>query len=143
MTTNRPVEALTLAEPVLREILAHAADGAPSEVCGLLAGKAGYATRAYRILNIAASPESAYVMHPAEQVRALYAMEAEGFDLAGIYHSHPPGSHAEPSPTDLAQATWPGTPYVIVVPPAEGRPAEIRAFLIGAGGQQEIPVWQE
>lgn len=74
-----------------------------------------------RTRNVASDRTRTYVMDPAEQRRALAAMEdagetdAEGAvgEPLGVYHSHPE-SHAMPSPTDVRVAEWPFSFYVLV-----------------------------
>ena len=66
-----------------------------------------------RVANSAASPLR-YEMDPQEQFNALKAIEDEGDELLGIYHSHTK-SAAYPSQTDVNQAVaWPEQVYVIV-----------------------------
>lgn len=101
---------------VYEDMLAHAREGAPEEVCGVLGGTAGEATRvtvAHRVPNVAESPTGRYELDPAAQVRAMDAIEADGGEVVGFYHSHPRGPSG-PSAVDETLATWPGYAYVIV-----------------------------
>ncbi|MEA5406272.1 M67 family metallopeptidase [Haloarculaceae archaeon H-GB2-1] len=59
-------------------------------------------------------PRTRYALDAAEQLQAIEAIEAEGLETVGFYHSHPAGPPG-PSETDAANATWPGVSYVIVV----------------------------
>lgn len=95
-------------------LLAHAREGTPQEVCGVLGGEGSTVTSTYRVRNVAEAPESRYELDPEAQLEAIEAAEADG-ELLGFYHSHPEGP-AEPSATDRAQATWADAYYVIVVP---------------------------
>ncbi len=115
--------AIELARDVYDALLAHAREGAPEEVCGVLGGtrEAGacLVDRAERVPNTAATPEWRYELDPAEQLTAMRAIEDAGGEVVGFYHSHPEGPR-RPSATDEAQATWPGASYVIVSLDGEG-----------------------
>jgi proteasome lid subunit RPN8/RPN11 len=108
---------LELPAAVRDEILAHARDGAPEEVVGVLAGRRGddrsTAERIYKAENAAETPETRYEIAPAEELNLLERAEDAGFDVVGFYHSHPRGP-AGPSRTDARLAAWPGYSYVIV-----------------------------
>jgi proteasome lid subunit RPN8/RPN11 len=99
------------------EIVAHAlADS--NEVCGMVAGRDGVATRVLPVVNKAASPRH-YEMDPLDQHRVHTEIEDAGEELLAIYHSHPPTS-AYFSDTDLERAflgehlAWPGVLYIVV-----------------------------
>jgi proteasome lid subunit RPN8/RPN11 len=51
-------------------------------------------------------------MHPEEQLNAFLHFEAQGWELVGIYHSHPQGPDS-PSAADLAEAYYPESVYLI------------------------------
>jgi proteasome lid subunit RPN8/RPN11 len=137
---------LILSEQHYAALLAHAEADLPNEACGLLAGTGGRVCQVYPAENSLHSP-TAYEMNPAQQIAAFLDFEAAGWELSGIYHSHPAGP-AEPSPTDIAQAYYPDTVYVIVSPlPVSGTltpgaPAwQVRAFRIEARRQvREVPI---
>lgn len=115
------MSSLVIPESVSDEILSHAREGAPREVCGILAGtrsESGETTerRVETRLpaeNVAEMPRTRYEIDPQEQLELMERIEAEGREIVGFYHSHPRGP-AEPSATDAAQATWPDRSYVIV-----------------------------
>ncbi|RME48739.1 MAG: M67 family peptidase [Chloroflexi bacterium] len=65
-------------------------------------------------------------MDPQEQLRIFKELEAQGWDVAGIYHSHP-ASPAYPSATDMRLAFYPDAVYFIISLMQRDRP-EIRAF---------------
>lgn len=109
------------------EIVAHAKDGFPDEVCGLLAGRNGVVQRLFRITNIDKSSIS-YMMEPAEQFKAFKEMRQKGMELLAIYHSHPT-SAAQPSRTDVSLAYYPEAVYVIASMQKAGSP-EINGFRI-------------
>lgn len=110
------------------EMIAHAREGAPQEVCGLLAGENGRFVRLYRTANVALNPVVTYQMDPQDQLRIFKELDERGWDVAGIYHSHP-ASPAYPSATDRRLAFYPEAVYFIISLAHPDRP-EIRAFRI-------------
>lgn len=107
----------------------------PEEACGLIAGQNGRAVRLYPVENRLHSP-IAYEMEPLPQIEAMLAMETQGWDLLGIFHSHPVGPPV-PSPTDVAKSYYPDAQYVIVSFEDPERPVS-RNFLLRDGLAQEI-----
>jgi proteasome lid subunit RPN8/RPN11 len=93
------------------EMCDHVADEAPLEACGLLAGISGESLRVFPIANELASA-TRFRMDATQQVAALQQIERNGWDLIGIYHSHPVGPPI-PSQTDLAEALYPGVAHLI------------------------------
>jgi proteasome lid subunit RPN8/RPN11 len=53
-----------------------------------------------------------YGVDPLEQFNAFRQIANHGWNLLAIYHSHLAGS-PEPSPTDIAQATYPEAVYLV------------------------------
>jgi proteasome lid subunit RPN8/RPN11 len=125
---------LTLTQRQYAHILAHAAAGAPYEVCGLVAGRGSRAAGVYRVPNVAENPRTGYYMEPVTLVRCFEHFDRRGWDLLGIYHSHPAGPGV-PSETDIAQSYYPGAVYVIVS--LAGREPSARAFYIRGGAFEE------
>lgn len=97
-------------------VVAAAREGAPREVCGVLAGEYGdeesRVAAAHPTANVADAPRTRYELDPEEQLRVIEGIEDRGRDVVGFYHSHPSGP-AAPSGTDVANATWSGYSYVI------------------------------
>lgn len=116
---------MTLAIPdrVRDEILAHAREGAPEEVCGVLAGSRdgedATVVARHPAENAADDPRTRYEIDPREQLELLEAIDDAGREVVGFYHSHPRGP-PEPSATDAAEATWTGRSYVIAIPGESG-----------------------
>ena len=98
---------------VVDAMVAHAREGLPNEVCGMVHGKDGVATEAIRVTNTAASPYR-YEMHPLEMMRLESRRDETGETLFAIYHSHV-ASQAKPSPTDVRNAFFP--PGEVTQPP--------------------------
>lgn len=119
------------------EIIAHAREGTPREVCGVLGGERsgtdpvgseheheylvddrGRASRVrsvHRAENVARSPRRAYLLDPEAQLAIMEGIEADGEEVVGFYHSHPTGP-PRPSAVDERRATWDGRSYVICLP---------------------------
>lgn len=115
-------------------IVAHAREGTPEEICGVLGGErdtgdsdraddesdADWATTsrvrsAHRAANVARSPRRTYLIDPEEQLAIMEGIEADGAEVVGFYHSHPTGP-PRPSRMDETRATWVGYSYVICLP---------------------------
>lgn len=102
-----------LPRAIYDQIIGHALEGWPNEICGLIAGNDdGQAVSIYRIRNSAETPRTFYDMDPTEQFQAMVDMEDKGLQLYGIYHSHP-HSQAYPSHTDRELAFYPDAIYMI------------------------------
>ena len=123
---------------IRRAMVAHALFCYPEEACGLLAAdEEGRLRMAYCLGNADRSAVT-YSLDPQEHFRALRHAEANGWHLAGVFHSHT-HSPARPSPTDVAQAFEPDWLYVLVS--LEDRDApEVRGFWIRDGKVEEEPL---
>ena len=101
---------------VRRLLEAHAEAEAPNEACGFIGGKIDgrqrAATRLYPMTNAAASPVF-YRPDDREMLAALKDMDERDLDVASIFHSHV-ATRAYPSPTDIREAHYPDTVFVIV-----------------------------
>lgn len=128
---------LRLSRPLAAQLLAHVESVYPEEGCGLVAGRGGVATAVYPIENILHSP-TVYEMAPLPQVERMLAIETAGDELCAIYHSHP-HSPAFPSPTDVAQAYYPDSVYLIVSLQDRAQPM-MRGFRIVEGVVTETAV---
>lgn len=119
---------LTIARPFLNQMLDHLHACYPWEGCGLLAGdEMRVVTAVYPIDNILQSPTT-YEMDPQQQVEAMLALEAAGWRLLAIYHSHPQGPE-QPSAADVAHAYYPEALHVIVSLRRQTAPM-VRAFQV-------------
>jgi proteasome lid subunit RPN8/RPN11 len=76
-------------------------------------------------------------MAPALLLQALEEIDAQGWELVGIFHSHPAGPPT-PSPTDVAEAYYPDSAYLICAPGPGGW--QVRAFEIRGGQTRELPI---
>ena len=118
-------EELRLPKRFADEMVAHCEEGRPNEACGILAQKDGDLVAHFAMLNAATSPVR-YGLDPREQFAVYREMDENGWELAGVYHSHT-RTEAYPSPTDVRLASE-DVPYVIVS--LASTPASIRAFRI-------------
>jgi proteasome lid subunit RPN8/RPN11 len=139
---------LRLDRSVRDAVVAHAREGAPEEVCGVLGGthggdgasgddEASHARTARRVPNVAATPRTRYELDAAAQFEAMETIEDAGGDVVGFYHSHPRGP-PRPSATDEALATWEGYSYVIVS--LGGSTPEVRSWRWTGGTFEREPV---
>ena len=120
------------------EMIAHAREGAPEEICGFLARDADdQVCKLYRITNIEHS-ERFYVMDSQEQLHALLEMDRTNLEPAAVYHSHP-ATEPRPSQHDIDLAKWPGLRFIIVSLRNPQNP-EIRVWNIEDGQVTEEPL---
>lgn len=136
MNADSPAAHLIIGRSDYEAMLAQLQAAYPLEACGLMGGENGRVRRLYPVENALQSPV-AYEMEPVQQVRGLLDIEAEGWQLVAIYHSHPAGPPT-PSPTDVAQAYYPEALHVIVSLQDRQRPTA-RAFAIDEGQVREVP----
>lgn len=120
-----------LPAPIREAMLVHAYNCHPEESCGLLAGEPGGPLRmAYPLTNALHSPTN-YTIEPTEHFRALRHAESAGWELVGVFHSHP-HTGAYPSATDVRLAPEPEWLYVLVGMEILAEPV-VRAFRIHDG----------
>lgn len=103
----------------------HCLEAAPNEGCGLFAVSGPDIVRVYPTDSADPSP-SGYTVPPEEHFSALEDAEGQGWELGGVFHSHPDGS-AEPSMVDVMGALDPNWVYVVVGLSGEPR---VRAWRI-------------
>jgi proteasome lid subunit RPN8/RPN11 len=81
---------LTFPRAVLDRLHAHAREGHPHEVVGILAGRDGVVREIAAMVNERAdSPRNRYLVSGLALMRAQQRLEAEGHEILGYYHSHP------------------------------------------------------
>gem|GEM_PF-6645642 len=79
MLGRKPKE-MRLPGGFLREILDHAHEGRPNEICGLIAGQGGQAVKLYRTTNDDPNPRVRFNVEPMELLDALREMEEKGWE---------------------------------------------------------------
>jgi proteasome lid subunit RPN8/RPN11/molybdopterin converting factor small subunit len=130
---------LLLARPARELLLEAAARRYPHEACGVLAGITdGARTLAWSAEELRnahpARTRDRYRLDAGEELAAWERARALGFELVGIWHSHP-DHPARPSETDRA-AAWEGWSYAIASVSAEGV-RELRSWRLSAGAFHE------
>jgi proteasome lid subunit RPN8/RPN11 len=129
---------LILQESQWNAVKSHIASGPGIEVCGLVGGlwqpydRLAIARTVVPIKNVDANPTLRYTMSPRQQVMTMLGFEKSGWEVVGIYHSHP-GGVARPSPTDIAEASFPDAVYLIGVPGGD-----VTAWRINGGGVRAV-----
>lgn len=116
---------ITLPRSIYDGIVAHALEGAPEEICGVLSGRDGVATELVRGRNEAANRIMDYWVD-GQTLLKQFDFEDRGEEMIAIYHSHPV-DEAYPSATDARNAFYPDAIYIICSLLRPGRPV-VRAF---------------
>jgi proteasome lid subunit RPN8/RPN11 len=111
----------------------HVSRRAPQEACGLLAGTGSLVKFTIGVPNAVRSPVR-FRMEPRSQWRAFQRIEAVGFELKGIYHSHPNGPD-RPSRTDIVENMYPVAQIIWFL---ESGSWQVRGYFIEAGEAIEI-----
>ena len=137
--------ALILPNLELARVHAHAIAGYPHEVVGILAGRRAdnVVTRVVSLVNERAdSPANRYSVSAIVLYRAEQALEAEGLEVVGYYHSHPDHT-ARYSDFDRDHAL-PNMSYVITSVTA-GSIADTRSWRLrdDRGAMDEEPILTE
>lgn len=95
---------LVMVGPAVLAEMARTAGSTPFEVCGVWAGhrsgSVGMVAASAAVPNVHPEGRTAYAMDPLVQARVWLEAEAQGFEVLGVWHSHPSGL-AEPSSTDV------------------------------------------
>ncbi len=124
---------LTFPRPLYEQVVAYVLSDLAYEMCGLLAGQDGIVDRVWPVPNALHSPV-AYRMDGPEFITAMAAC---GFEPLGIFHSHPSGPPV-PSPTDIAEAAYPDSLYVVIS--WQDMSPSVRAFRIIDGRVSEVKI---
>jgi [CysO sulfur-carrier protein]-S-L-cysteine hydrolase len=118
-----------IARAMVDEMFAHALEEWPNECCGVVATEDGRATEVFRAVNAAPKPQYGYEIMGPDLYRIWQQIEAKGWDIGAVYHSHPK-SPPKPSQTDINLADqWPDAVYLIVSLEDRAQP-ELGAFRI-------------
>jgi len=84
----------------------------PNECCGVIAATDGVPVKVFGMANADASPAT-YRLDGMEQLKVFDEMDAQGWDLWAIFHSHT-HSEAYPSETDVRLAFYPEARYILL-----------------------------
>ena len=134
---NQRLEGLWITPEQFHLMLADVDSRAPEEACGVVAGKAGRVLKVYPASNALHSLVR-YRLEPKEQLEIFNEIDELGWDLLGIYHSHPNGPF-HPSVTDIQEAFYPDTVYLIWA--QSGEKWNCMGFHIRDGKFTEIPIY--
>jgi proteasome lid subunit RPN8/RPN11 len=141
-------DSLIFPEALRQELIEHAREGDPDEVCGMLGGRDNRVELVRRVRNIAdevsaerevfrdrhtAVPTSGrravhYYMDSLDQLKAYGEIDDQGLDVIAYYHSHT-HTEARPSPTDVRLAQDLSVLWVLVSLEDATHPA-VRAWRI-------------
>jgi [CysO sulfur-carrier protein]-S-L-cysteine hydrolase len=127
---------VTIVQPVLDEVLAHAREDAPRECCGVLIGSGERVVQSVRARNLA-DGTTRFLIDPRDHINAIRDARSRQLDVIGFYHSHP-RSPAYPSETDIAESGYAGAVHLIVGVTAAGQ--EARLFAIEGSTVTERPL---
>jgi [CysO sulfur-carrier protein]-S-L-cysteine hydrolase len=123
----------------LSQLVSQARRDAPNETWGMIAGKDGRALKIFPMANIHATPQTRYVADPLELLRVVREIEdVNGWEILAIYHSHPK-TEAYPSATDIGEAHYPDSIYMIVSLQNPDQ-AKVRGYRIVEGNVSEISI---
>jgi desampylase len=133
---------LFVAPGVIAAVVRHARAEAPRECCGILVGAGDRIDEAVAARNIADRPATRFLIDPKDHLAALKAARRRGLDVVGFYHSHP-RSPADPSATDLSEASYPNHLFLIVGLGGRGADvvdgADVRLFRFASGNFLPVP----
>lgn len=121
---------ITIPKHIYDDLVQHAKEGFPLEVCGILGGTDDTVSANYRMTNTDASNEH-FMMDPKEQFSVVKDLRAKEFSMLAIYHSHPE-TPARPSEEDIKLALTPDVSYIIISLADPGK-ADMRSFKISNG----------
>jgi proteasome lid subunit RPN8/RPN11 len=124
----------------IKEMIKHAFEEYPKEVCGILAGIDKRIKNIYKISNIEESSIS-YFGNSIEQFNIMKEIKRLGLKMYGIYHSHP-RTLAYPSEKDIKLALYPEVLYFIISLQNFDNPV-IKAFWIKNGKIKEEEIREE
>lgn len=124
---------LQIPKDIHDDLIAHAREGFPLEVCGILGGTGDTVSAIYRMTNTDASNEH-FMMDPKEQFKVVKDLRSAGLAMLAIYHSHPE-TPARPSEEDIRLALTPDVSYVIISLANAAAP-DIKSYKISSGNVQ-------
>ncbi len=121
---------LKIPQHIRDDLIAHAIQGLPQEVCGILAGWDGTVKALYRVANTDAS-STHFSMDLNEQFAVIKDLRTRRLKMLAVYHSHPEAP-ARPSEEDIRLARTPDISYVIISLMPPDAPV-LKSFKISAG----------
>ncbi len=135
------MQSVRLPQSIHAEIIAHAREGKPEEICGVLRGRGLEAYELFRGQNIAEERIENYEVDARTLLLQFKFMDNDD-EMMGVYHSHPV-SVAYPSATDAWNANYPDSIYLICSLEYDNAPV-IRAFrMLPAFLELDIPTLRQ
>ncbi len=128
---------LEIPRHIFEDMLEQARAEAPTECCGILAGRDGRAEKLYKMANAEHRCDH-FMMEPEQQFEAIKDIRSSSLDMLAIYHSHPE-TPAWPSAEDIRLALTPNVVYVILSLQPNDGPA-MKGFQIEDGTVGEVPI---
>jgi len=128
---------LRIPQQIHDDLIAHAREGFPLEVCGILGGVGEDISVIYRMTNTDASNEH-FMMEPREQFAVVKDLRSKGLTMLAVYHSHPE-SPSRPSEEDIRLALTPGVSHGIISLADPQQPV-VKSFKIDHGKVDPEPV---
>ena len=110
-TMNSPTTGLILSPEHWAQMEADISSRMDEEACGLILGTGNHSRLVVPITNILHDPHR-FRMDAQEELSAFLIADEKGWEILAVYHSHPHGIDS-PSPTDVAELTFPGIFYLI------------------------------
>ncbi|GAW85064.1 conserved hypothetical protein [Bathymodiolus platifrons methanotrophic gill symbiont] len=132
------IKEIAIPRKIVQSLLHHAQQTPEQEVCGLISSLNNTPYHCYPIENTATQPERFFNLDPQQQIQAMASMREKDEQLFAIYHSHP-SAPAVPSSTDIEQANYPDTLYIIISLNTKGV-LELRAYQIADTQFLEVPL---
>jgi proteasome lid subunit RPN8/RPN11 len=130
---------MKIAASALAQAHAHASEGYPNEICGMLVAERGtrVVTGIKRATNANTErPRDTYQIAPREHIRIERECDAEGLDIVGYYHSHP--DHASYASIRDRESAWPGY-YYLIVSVMKGTVGDGKVFFFDDSATTEMP----
>lgn len=132
------LDVVVIPREAIATMIDHARACAPDEACGLVAGHGGVVAKVYALANTDAAPDR-FTLDPAEHFAAVQDAEANGWAIAGAFHSHP-SSAPIPSAADLDGGGDPA--WVNLIVGVEGGEIAVRAYRYGDGSATAVEIKQ-
>ena len=107
------MKSISLPRNIANRLLTLAQSNPEIETCGLIGAVNGTPSTVYSVENIAQDKQHLFEMDPAKQIEAMKHMRSKDETLYAIFHSHP-DAPAEPSETDIQEASYPEALYLII-----------------------------
>jgi [CysO sulfur-carrier protein]-S-L-cysteine hydrolase len=121
---------LNIPEKIYQDIIDHARQGLPLEICGILGGNGDTVSAIYRMVNTDAKSDH-FMMDPREQISVMKDLRLKQLEMTAFYHSHPEGP-AYPSAEDIRLAFYPDVYSLIISLEKPDSPA-LNVFKISDG----------